>query len=50
MVFTVINTDMEGNPITELTNPETIKALEDFLTEVYSEDRIGDYAIEDNVA
>ena len=35
MILTVIGTDREGNPIDTLTNPDTIKELTDFLTEVY---------------
>lgn len=35
MLLTVIGTDREGNPINTLSNPETIKELEDFLAEVY---------------
>lgn len=35
MILTVIATDPEGNSIETLSNPDTIKELEDFLTEVY---------------
>lgn len=50
MKLTVIGTDMEGNPIDELTNPETVEALKDFLTEVYSERRTGNEANEIRIA
>lgn len=35
MKFTVIRADRNGNPINTLSNPDTIKELVDFLTEVY---------------
>lgn len=35
MILTVTRTDREGNPIDALSNPDTVKELEDFLAEVY---------------
>lgn len=49
-MLTVIGTDREGNPIDTLTNPDTIKELIDFLTEVYYQPKPDDSANEAKIA
>lgn len=40
MELSVQSTDRNGNPIETLTNPDTIKELQDFLTEVYYGEKV----------